>query len=303
MKASSVTPTFQSAGSAVCKIGVTGRRAKLHTGHRQCAPVSRKSGTHGAYPSNVSGGFTLIELLVVIAIIAILAGLLLPALSRAKAAARTTECRNNLHTLGLAMRMYVDAYNRYPPTTGSGIMGAGKTYGWLMMDDWKDILIPHIGVQGGSFPDNSATMRTLRCPELVSNEDGKRGQGQYAMNASGTAKFKDAANLGLGGFGEGWNITPTTESSVRAPADLIAVGDITPGFTAGEMFWTSGHFDVCSTNRWMSPGTSHSRQANMLFCDGHVESARQTNWLSSSESTRSRWNNDHQPHPETWVRP
>ena len=247
--------------------------------------------------------FTLIELLVVIAIIAILASLLLPALGRAKAAARATECRNNLRTLGLAMRMYVDASNHFPPATGAGIMGFGTTYGWLMMDDWKDKLIPHIGVQGDNFPDKSATMRTLRCPEIVSNDDGKRGQGQYAMNASGTAKFKDAANLGLGGFGEGWKITPTTESSVRAPADLIAVGDITPGFTAGEMFWTSGHFDVCSKDPWMWPGTSHNRQANMLFCDGHVESARQTNWVSSSETARSRWNNDHQPHPETWARP
>jgi prepilin-type N-terminal cleavage/methylation domain-containing protein len=81
------------------------------------ATINRHAGT--TWPSQLGKrAFTLIELLVVIAIIATLAGLLLSALSRAEAVARATECRNNLRTMGLAMKMYVDEFNHYPPTVG-----------------------------------------------------------------------------------------------------------------------------------------------------------------------------------------
>jgi prepilin-type processing-associated H-X9-DG protein/prepilin-type N-terminal cleavage/methylation domain-containing protein len=276
------------------------------------SPHSKTSRKFEARSRITSGAFTLIELLVVIAIVAILASLMLPSLSKGKAAALATECRGNLRDIGLATRMYLDDFDHYPTTWGAGILGFGDAYGVLMMSDWKETLIPYIGLTSGdgNFLQKNAIMRKLRCPQMVRKEDGAQGNGQYAYNASGTAKFQSATNLGLGGHMEG-TLRPTKESRVLAPADMIAVGDVAPGgsselppgFPIRKTFGSASAFDVCSTNRSLWPGTSHNGRGNMFFCDGHVESARQTNWISSADSARRRWNNDHEPHPETWVRP
>jgi prepilin-type N-terminal cleavage/methylation domain-containing protein len=111
------------------------------------------------------GGFTLIELLVVIAIIAILIGLLLPAVQKVREAAARTQCANNLKQMGLAMHDYHDTYHAFPPA-----FAKPSNYGWavwLLPFVEQDNLFNALNPNGTNLSVNALTtlpVKVYTCP-------------------------------------------------------------------------------------------------------------------------------------------
>ena len=223
-------------------------------------------------PRKHARAFTLIELLVVIAIIAILAGMLLPALSRAKGAALKTNCLSNLRNMGVALLLYAEDHGDRIPRGNNPI--------------WWQVLSPNLGASSAT---NFRMAKVLACPAYPD----KRQLIGYVVNAW---RFNSATDTS-GGEQHG----ATKLSRFQQPSDTIYIADNENGtwrpvITAlGSGYdstlndvWSRSHLPYQTPTSGLSgerrvAATRHGKGPNLLFFDGHGQ------WRNARQITIDDW--------------
>src|SRR5579863_9010257 len=209
--------------------------------------------------------FTLIELLVVVAIIGILAALLLPALSQAKARAQRIQCVSNLRQIGVGLQVWLANNHGYPvlmAATNDGYPPFDRT--WVGQLEREGFGISQPGT-------NYYHKGVWVCPSArwsVSTLAHGFEPDSYGYNRYGSL-FPGAGNseFGLQGHYDSslHAYTPIIESEVAVPSDMMAVGD---GNTSGIELWRQPLAKSETTGNILS---RHQGKDNVVFCDGHVE--------------------------------